>query len=70
MIEVRGIDFSELPGEALLRWSEIEPLLPIKKSTWWQGVAEGRFPAPVKLGKTSAWRVRDIRQLLEDGTTA
>lgn len=68
MVEVRGMNFSDLPDEALLRFSEFEPLLPIRKTAWWTGIADGRFPAPVKLGKTSAWRVRDIRKLLEEGT--
>ena len=39
---------------------------PVSKSTWWQGVKDGRFPKPVKLGvKTTAWRVEDIRALIE-----
>ncbi|WMT73863.1 AlpA family phage regulatory protein [Bradyrhizobium sp. Ash2021] len=34
-----------------------QPTLPVSKSTWWQGVKDGRFPRPVKLGaKTTAWR--------------
>lgn len=40
--------------------------LPIGKSTWWAGVRSGRFPQPVKLGpRTTAWRVEDIRALIE-----
>jgi prophage regulatory protein len=39
--------------------------IPISRSTWWQGVKDGRFPKPVKLGpKTTAWRVEDIRDLI------
>ena len=39
--------------------------IPVCKSSWWQGIKEGRFPKPVKLGpKTTAWRVEDIRALL------
>lgn len=68
MNEVRGVSFSELPDEALLRFSEFESLIPLGKSAWWSGVAEGVFPAPVKLGRTSAWKVRDIRRLLSEGT--
>lgn len=42
------------------------PIIPVSKSTWWQGVKDGRFPQPVKLGpKTTAWRAEDIRALLE-----
>jgi len=42
--------------------------LPISKSSWWQGVRSGRYPAPVKLGpRITAWRVEDVRQLMELG---
>lgn len=43
----------------------IPAVIPIGKSTWWQGVKDGRFPKPVKLGpRTTAWRVEDIRALI------
>lgn len=67
MVEVRGMNFSDLPDEALLRFSEFEQLLPIKRTAWWAGIGT-IYPKPVKLGKTSAWKVRDIRKLLEEGT--
>jgi hypothetical protein len=35
------------------------------KTTWWEGVARGRFPQPVKLGsRVTAWSVKDIRELI------
>jgi prophage regulatory protein len=44
----------------------IPAVFPVCKSTWWEGVRSGRFPKPVKLGpKISAWRVEDIRKLIE-----
>lgn len=43
----------------------IPPIIPIKKSCWWAGVASGRFPKPVKLGpRVTVWRVEDIRALI------
>lgn len=40
--------------------------IPVSKSTWWQGVKDGRFPKPQKLGpRTTVWRVEDIRALFE-----
>lgn len=40
--------------------------IPVGKSTWWEGVKSGRFPKPVRLGpRTTAWRVEDIRALIE-----
>jgi prophage regulatory protein len=42
-------------------------VIPVGSSTWWNGVKSGRFPKPVKLGpRITAWRVEDIRQLVED----
>ena len=44
----------------------LEPIIPISASSWWAGVAEGRFPKPVKLGpNTTAWRWEDIQDLLD-----
>lgn len=41
--------------------------IPVSKSTWWQGVKDGRFPKPHKLGpRTTVWRVEDIRALFAD----
>jgi prophage regulatory protein len=40
--------------------------IPVGRSTWWEGVKTGRFPKPIKLGpRTTAWRVEDIRALIE-----
>ena len=69
---------SKLPDTGFLRlWQiigddrrspPVTPLIPVKKSTWWAGVKDGRFPKPVKLGpRTTAWRVEDIRDLIENG---
>jgi prophage regulatory protein len=42
----------------------IPPIIPVKKSCWWDGVKTGRFPQPVKLGRCTMWRVEDIRELI------
>lgn len=44
----------------------IPAIIPVKKTTWWQGVKSGRFPKPVKIGDGRAvfWRVEDIRALI------
>lgn len=67
-----------LPKTGFLRLSQIignpkanppiPPIIPISKSSWWDGCKNKRFPAPVKLGpRTTCWRVEDIRALV-DGT--
>ncbi len=45
----------------------IPAVIPVGKSTWWQGVRTGRYPQPVRtLGRRiTAWRVEDIRRLIE-----
>jgi predicted DNA-binding transcriptional regulator AlpA len=62
---------TQLPEIGFLRLSAIlAPLgpIPVSKSTWWAGVKEGRYPQPVKLGRhITAWRVEDIRRLIEQG---
>lgn len=40
--------------------------IPVSPSTWWQGVKDGRFPKPTKLGpRTTVWRAEDIWRLIE-----
>ena len=54
------------PKEGLVRVNQIVRFLPISKCTWWNGVREGRFPKPIKLGpNTTAWRAEDVRALAE-----
>ncbi|MBX7134216.1 MAG: AlpA family phage regulatory protein [Fimbriimonadaceae bacterium] len=62
---------SALPQSGFVRLSSIlAPAgpIPVSRSTWWAGVKSGRFPQPVKLGpRITAWRVEDIRALIERG---
>jgi predicted DNA-binding transcriptional regulator AlpA len=45
----------------------IPPIIPVSTSTWWAGVASGKFPKPVKLGPaTTAWRAEDIQALIKE----
>lgn len=58
---------NNLPETGFLRLPDVLKLIPIGKSTWWQGVKNGKFPKPVKLGeRTTAWRVEDIKNLIND----
>jgi prophage regulatory protein len=56
-----------LPETGFLRLPQIIPsIIPVSKSTWWAGIQEGRYPRPVKLSaRCTAWRVEDIRALIE-----
>lgn len=56
----------ELPAHGYARLETVLTVYPVGRSTWWKGIQDGRFPAPVKLGlRVSAWRVEDIRALIE-----
>ncbi|MBK8752815.1 MAG: AlpA family phage regulatory protein [Candidatus Competibacteraceae bacterium] len=46
----------------------IPPILPISKTSWWNGVRSGKYPAPIKLGpRTTCWKAEDIRRLIDAG---
>lgn len=67
---------NKLPETGLLRLPQIigdpnaeppiPPIIPVGKSCWWQGVRDGRFPKPVKIGNGRAtfWKVEDILALI------
>lgn len=60
------MDKHTFPETGFVRLPQVLKVFPVSKSTWWAGVKDGRFPQPVKLGpKISAWRVEDIRGLIE-----
>lgn len=56
-----------LPETGFARLPTVLHFVPVGKSTWWAGVASGRYPKSYKLGpRTTAWRCEDIHQLLEE----
>ena len=62
---------ANLPAVGYVRLPQILKIFPVSKSAWWEGCRNGVFPKPVKLGpRTSAWRVEDIRALMERINTA
>ncbi|TVM30534.1 helix-turn-helix transcriptional regulator [Oceanidesulfovibrio marinus] len=55
-----------LPKEGFIRLPQVLQVLPIGKTSWWEGIKKGYYPAPVKLGpRTTAWKVEDIRALID-----
>ena len=49
-----------------MRLKDVLELIPVGKSSWWEGVKSGIYPQPVKLGpRTTAWRVGDILDLID-----
>ena len=48
----------------------IPPIIPVSRSTWWAGVASGRFPKPIKLSVgVTVWRAEDIQALIRELAT-
>ena len=67
----------QLPERGYVRLSQIlgnrkakppiPAIIPVSKSTWWDGVKSGRFPQPLKLGtRITVWRVEDILALIQN----
>jgi len=52
--------------EGFMRLPEVLRVIPVSKTSWWEGVRSGRYPQSIKLGpRTTAWRVSDIRKLID-----
>lgn len=50
-----------------LRIQQVLDIFPVSRTTWYRGITEGRFPAPIRLGpNTSAWRESDIAKLVKN----
>ena len=50
----------------LLRLHQVLQRIPISKSSWWEGVKNGKFPRPIKFGsRTSLWREDEIEELID-----
>jgi predicted DNA-binding transcriptional regulator AlpA len=55
-----------LPTEGYVRLPQVLAVIPVGKTSWWNGVKSGKYPAPVKLSpRCTAWKVEDIRALIE-----
>ncbi|MDY0227151.1 MAG: AlpA family phage regulatory protein [Desulfomicrobium apsheronum] len=43
----------------------IPPIIPISRSSWWQGIKNKNYPAPVRIGKrVTVWKSEEIRALV------
>lgn len=59
---------SDAESDRLIRLREIigpAGLIPVSRSSFYQGVRDGIYPAPIRLGKrTSAWRLSDLMAVI------
>lgn len=60
------VSHQPIPVTGFVRIRQILAVIPVSASTWWVGVASGKFPKPIKLGhRTTVWRAEDIHALIE-----
>jgi len=59
----------KMDTDILLRVPEVLKILPICKSSWWNGLRSGRYDIEtIKLGpRTSAWRKSDVLEIVKQG---
>jgi len=49
----------------LLRLPQVLEIIPISKSSWWDGIKKGRYPRPFKLSpRCSVWSAEDVYALV------
>ncbi|MDL2268015.1 AlpA family phage regulatory protein [Desulfovibrio sp. OttesenSCG-928-G15] len=54
-------------SKKLLRINQVLALVPVGRSSWWEGCRTGRYPKPIKLGpRTTVWRAEDITAFIEN----
>ena len=59
-------DDQNAPLERLIRFPELQTLIPMSKPAIYNAMNEGRFPKPVKLGSRAvAWRESTIREYMD-----
>ena len=57
----------DIPETGFLRLTHVLSVIPLGKTSWWQGVKSGRFPKPIKLSaRCTGWRAEDIRELIKN----
>lgn len=51
----------------LLRLPEVLKRFPVSRTSWYDGIDLGLYPAPLRLGKrTVAWRASDIESVIRN----
>lgn len=71
--DIRSVDKSggirspkaPVPHDALLRLKEVLRMIPVGKSSWYDGIDKGIYPPAIRLGsRTVAWRLSDINLVI------
>lgn len=55
-----------LPESGFVRLPTVLAVFPVSASSWWKGIQDGKWPKGVQLSpRVTAWKVEDIRALLQ-----
>lgn len=55
--------------QGFYRLPEVLQMIPVSKSSWWAGIASGKYPKGCKISeRTTAWRVEHIHALIDELT--
>jgi len=55
-----------MPSIGFVKLKDVLNMVPVGRTTWYEGVKDGRYPAPIRLSKRSAaYRTEDILDLIE-----
>lgn len=66
MAEQMRKEVEQKQRERLLRLKQVLELIPVSKSSWWDGIKKGKYPKSIKLGvRTTCWRESEIFALMQ-----
>ena len=56
----------DIPEFGFLRLDDVLKIIPVSKTTWYNGVRSGRFPKGIRLSQNIVvWRIEDIKNLVK-----
>ena len=56
-------------SQKLYRINQVLEVIPVSKTTWWNGVRDGRFPKPIRNGRMTFWKSEDIESFIDTLST-
>lgn len=55
-----------IPDFGFMRLPQVLQVIPVSRSTWYDGIKQGRFPKGIKItGNIVGWKVSDIKNLVQ-----
>jgi excisionase family DNA binding protein len=51
----------------LVTSEEVARLMQISERTLWRLLSAGKVPEPVRIGRSTRWRLNDVRRWIEEG---